>query len=109
VISGKTAPDGSPSLDAIAHRVLRERIGEHEHSHGLGHGVGLFVHDVGTGGPLATGMVLTIEPGLYLPGKLGIRIEDTYRVTETGCEQLTTGLPADPDAVEAFLAGGAPR
>jgi Xaa-Pro aminopeptidase len=54
-------------------------------------------------------MVLTIEPGLYLPGKLGIRIEDTYRVTQTGCELLTTGLPADPDSVEAFLgAAGSP-
>jgi Metallopeptidase family M24 len=103
VMSGKTA-SGEPSLDAIAHRVLLERLDEKGYGHGLGHGVGLFVHDVGTSGPLEPGMVLTIEPGLYLPGKLGIRIEDTYRVTETGCEALTQGLSADPDAVEAFLA-----
>jgi hypothetical protein len=105
VISGK-GPSGEPSLDAIAHRVLMERLGEKGYGHGLGHGVGLFVHDVGTGGALEPGMVLTIEPGLYLPGKLGIRIEDTYRVTETGCEALTQGLSAAPDAVEAFLAEG---
>jgi Metallopeptidase family M24 len=103
-ISGK-APGGEPSLDAIAHRILQEQIGEKGYGHGLGHGVGLFVHDVGTGGPLEPGMVLTIEPGLYLPGKLGIRIEDTYRVTDSACELLTTGLSAEPDAVEAFLAG----
>lgn len=107
ILSGK-APGSEPSLDAIAHRVLQERLGEKAYTHGLGHGVGLFVHDVGTEGPLQPGMVLTLEPGLYLPGKLGIRIEDTYRVTETGCTPLTTGLPADPDAVEAFLAGRSP-
>jgi hypothetical protein len=103
-ISGKP-PGGEPSLDTIAHRVLKERLGERAYNHGLGHGVGLFVHDVGTGGALQPGMVLTIEPGLYLPGKVGIRIEDTYRVTEAGCTPLTTGLSAEPDAVEAFLAG----
>jgi Metallopeptidase family M24 len=104
VIGGRP-PEGGASLDAIAHRVLQERLGEKGYGHGLGHGVGLFVHDVGTSGPLEPGMVLTIEPGLYLPGKLGIRIEDTYRVTDAGCEPLTTGLSADPDAVEAFLTG----
>ncbi len=104
VISGK-APDGGPSLDAVAHRILQERLSEKGYSHGLGHGVGLFVHDVGTGGPLQPGMVLTIEPGLYLSGKLGIRIEDTYRVTDSGCVPLTRGLSAEPAAVEAFLAG----
>ena len=107
VLSGK-GPGGEPSLDAVAHRVLQERLGERGYSHALGHGVGLFVHDVGTSGPLEVGMVLTLEPGLYLPGKLGIRIEDTYRVTETGCELLTSGLSAEPEAVEAFLAEGAP-
>jgi len=104
VLSGK-APGGSPSLDDIAHRVLQERLGERGYAHGLGHGVGLFVHDGGTRGPLVEGMVLTLEPGLYLRDRLGIRIEDTYRVTATGCEPLTVGLPADPDSVEAFLAG----
>ena len=109
VVIGGRPPEGSVSLDAIAHRVLQEKLGERGYGHSLGHGVGLFVHDVGTGGPLEPGMVLTIEPGLYLPGKLGIRIEDTYRVTQTGCELLTTGLPADPDSVEAFLgAAGSP-
>jgi len=103
VLGGKTE-DGSPSLDDIAHRVLRERLGERGYMHGLGHGVGLFVHDGGRG-PLAEGMVITLEPGLYLPGRLGIRIEDTYRVTAQGCEPLTVGLPADPDSVESFLAG----
>jgi hypothetical protein len=104
ILSGK-APEGEPSLDAIAHRVLFESLGEKGYGHSLGHGVGLFVHDVGTDVPLEPGMVLTIEPGLYLNGKLGIRIEDTYRVTDTGCESLTQGLSAEPDAVEAFLAG----
>ncbi len=103
VLSGKGSAT-EPSLDAIAHRVLEERLGQRAYSHALGHGVGLFVHDVGTNGPLQAGMVLTLEPGLYLPGKLGIRIEDTYRVTEKGCELLTSGLSAEPDAVEAFLA-----
>jgi Metallopeptidase family M24 len=107
VLSGKSQ-GGEPSLDAIAHRVLKERLGESAYRHALGHGVGLFVHDVGTGGPLQPGVVLTLEPGLYLAGKVGIRIEDTYRVTESGCVPLTTGLPADPDAVEAFLAGRSP-
>ena len=45
-------------------------------------------------------MVITIEPGLYQEGKLGIRIEDTYLVTDAGCEQLTTGFPADSASVE---------
>jgi hypothetical protein len=102
-LSGRAAE--TPSLDEVAHRVLRERLGLAGYSHGLGHGVGLFVHDGGTQRPLREGMVLTIEPGLYLPGKLGIRIEDTYRVTANGCEPLTTGLSAEAGAVEAFLTG----
>jgi Xaa-Pro aminopeptidase len=62
--------------------------------------VGLFVHDVTSRKELAPGMVITIEPGVYAPGELGIRIEDTYLVTDKGCELLTEGFPADPDSIE---------
>jgi Xaa-Pro aminopeptidase len=92
-----------PSLDAIAREVLVRRLGRDPMTHGLGHTVGLFVHDVPTGGPLQPGMVITIEPGAYGP-RAGLRIEDMYLVTETGCERLTEGFPADPERVEAAMA-----
>jgi Xaa-Pro aminopeptidase len=103
VMYGK-AKDGTPGLDKVSREALEKAGVAPKYPHGLGHTVGLFVHDVQGNRPLEPGMVLTLEPGHYLPGELGIRIEDTYVVTETGCESITTGFPADPDSVEAMMA-----
>lgn len=67
--------------------------------HGLGHGVGLEVHEAPTVGPssddaLEVGTVVTIEPGIYLPGRFGIRIEDLVAVTADGCRILSL-VPKD--------------
>ena len=94
-------------LDQGARNVLKARLGEVNMPHSLGHGVGLFAHDPLPKGPLVRGMVLTLEPGTYLKGELGVRIEDTYEVTATGCEALTLGLPADPASIEEAMKGPA--
>jgi Xaa-Pro aminopeptidase len=76
--------------------------------HGLSHWLGMDVHDVGDYSTrLLPGMVLTIEPGIYLPDEnLGVRIEDDVLVTETGHEILSAGAPRDPDAIEALMREG---
>lgn len=66
-------------------------------NHGLGHGVGIDVHEfprfsMKDDSTLESGMVITVEPGIYLPGRFGIRLEDTVLVTENGCEILSAVL-----------------
>jgi Xaa-Pro aminopeptidase len=73
--------------------------------HGLGHHVGLNVHDLNDPAPLNKGMVFTLEPGIYLPEeKLGVRIEDMFYIDRDGkLAMLTKGLPRTPDEVEAAM------
>ena len=73
--------------------------------HGLGHPVGIQVHDVGVPGPLEAGMIVTIEPGIYIPEEnIGVRIEDVVLVTETGSRVLSAALPKEPDEIEKAMA-----
>jgi Xaa-Pro aminopeptidase len=81
-------------VDEAARSVLRKAGLAEAFSHSTGHGVGLEIHEaprIGAGQSvrLSAGMVITIEPGVYLPGQFGIRIEDMVAVTKTGGDVLT--------------------
>ena len=81
-------------VDRAARQELKRAKLDRFFTHSTGHGVGLEIHEsprVAANGRavLQPGMVITIEPGVYLPGKCGIRIEDMLLVTETGYEVLT--------------------
>jgi Xaa-Pro aminopeptidase len=72
--------------------------------HGTSHGLGLDVHDPTPGPTLAAGMVITVEPGIYIPEEgLGVRIEDDVLVTEKGCEVLSAAAPRSPEEVEHWM------
>jgi len=93
-------------VDAAARKVLRKAGLGRYFTHSTGHGVGLEIHEAprvaaGQKEVLKPGMVITIEPGVYFPGKWGVRIEDMVAVKEGGCEVLT---PTSKDflAVQVF-------
>lgn len=84
-------------IDAVAREHIHQQGFGDYFNHGLGHGVGIDVHENPRFSPrdetvLEPGMVLTVEPGIYLPGRFGIRLEDTVHVTENGCEILSAVL-----------------
>lgn len=96
------------SVDAAARKVIADAGFAEFFGHGLGHGVGLEVHEQPTlspraAGRLRTGMVVTVEPGIYLPGEGGVRLEDTVLVTARGAKILGR-LGRDPGRLgRAFL------
>ena len=73
--------------------------------HGLGHPVGLDVHDLGDFRPLESGDVVTIEPGIYIPEEgIGVRIEDVILITESGYKLMSAALPREVADVERAMA-----
>eukprot|EP00887_Chlorella_sp_A99_P006650 scaffold3.g6650.t1 len=107
VSPGKTAGDYASSL--------YRRF----YPHSVGHWLGMDTHDsagVSHDRPLEPGVVLTIEPGLYIPDEeefghfrgIGVRIEDDVAITRGGHEVLSAGAPVDPGAIEALVGSAAP-
>jgi Xaa-Pro aminopeptidase len=94
------------AVDDTARDIIRQ-AGHGEHfGHGTGHGIGLMVHEGPSLSPLskdrvAADMVFTVEPGVYLPGWGGVRIEDMVLVTESGVEVLTT-LPRELESLKSL-------
>ncbi len=81
-------------VDNVARSTLDAWGYEEYFTHGLGHGVGLEIHEAPSvsyrsGTTLREGMIITIEPGVYIPGKYGVRIEDMCVVTKDGCNIIT--------------------
>jgi Xaa-Pro aminopeptidase len=103
-LAAARAGAGRREVDAVARGIIEEAGHGERFGHGLGHGVGLEIHEDprltrAAEGSLAAGNTVTIEPGVYLPGAFGVRIEDLVAITEDGPEVLT-GFPKELVTVE---------
>ena len=90
-------------VDLVARTIIEDAGFAENFGHGLGHGVGLDVHEAPRlsrhgDAALEAGMIVTVEPGIYLPGQCGVRIEDLLLVTADGSEALN-GLPKERQLV----------
>lgn len=121
VLSTEVITQGLVELDILEGSVadnLEQENWRHFYMHGLGHFIGLDVHDVGNykidgeDRPLKPGMVITVEPGIYISDDsdvpdmykgIGVRIEDDVVITATGVDVLTADVPKEIDDIEALM------
>ncbi len=103
-IEGLSAGAKASKVDKLARGYLESKGFGRFFGHGLGHGVGMEVHETPTlsarsDDVLEDTMVVTVEPGVYLPGKFGIRLEDTLVITDNSCQRITN---IDKDAIQVL-------
>ena len=93
-INSASAGVTGQEIDAAARRVLQEAGYGEYFSHSFGHSLGVDIHESPNASsketrPMPVGAVISAEPGVYIPGKFGVRIEDVLILNETGCENIT--------------------
>lgn len=93
-LNGIKSGVSSKEIDKIARDIITEAGYGGRFGHGLGHGVGMEIHEFPNSSPnsdtiLEDNMIMTVEPGIYLPDEFGVRIEDFVIIKENGCENIT--------------------
>lgn len=92
-------------IDAAARKIITKAGYADRFIHGIGHHLGLEVHDATPNGPVKAGAIITIEPGIYIPEEnLGVRIEDDVLITNDGPVVLTKRIPKSITAIEKAMA-----